>query len=73
MYVVFSLNLKKFTPDRKILHRHVCGVCDKYEVWSYAKIAKIAGAAWFQLQQGRSWLKSAALDPQIKAGEKAVY
>ena len=29
----FSLNLEKFTPDRKFLHRHVCGVCDKYEVW----------------------------------------
>ena len=28
----FSLNLEKFTPDRKFLHRHVCGVCDKYEV-----------------------------------------
>ena len=25
----FSLNLEKFTPDRKFLHRHVCGVCDK--------------------------------------------
>ena len=24
--------LEKFTPDRKFLHRHVCGVCDKYEV-----------------------------------------
>ena len=30
----FSLNLEKFTPDKKFLHRHVCGVCDKYEVWS---------------------------------------
>ena len=29
---IFSLNLEKFTPDRKFLHRHVCGVCDKYEV-----------------------------------------
>ena len=28
----FLLNLEKFTPDRKFLHRHVCGVCDKYEV-----------------------------------------
>ena len=26
---VFSLILEKFTPDRKFLHRHVCGVCDK--------------------------------------------
>ena len=25
----FSLILEKFTPDRKFLHRHVCGVCDK--------------------------------------------
>ena len=31
---IFSLNLEKFTPDRKFIHRHVCGVCDKYEVWS---------------------------------------
>ena len=31
---IFSLNLEKFTPDRKFLHRHVCGVCDKYEVCS---------------------------------------
>ena len=31
---IFSLNLEKFTPDRKFLHRHVCGVCDKYEVWT---------------------------------------
>ena len=30
---IFSLNLEKFTPDRKVLDRHVCGVCDKYEVW----------------------------------------
>ena len=29
----FSLNLEKFTPDRKFLHRHVCGVCDKYQIW----------------------------------------
>ena len=30
---IFSLNLEKFTPDRNFLHRHVCGVCNKYEVW----------------------------------------
>ena len=30
----FSLNLEKFTPDKNFLHRNVCGVCDKYEVWS---------------------------------------
>ena len=29
IYAFFSLNLEKFTPDRKFLHRHVCGVCDK--------------------------------------------
>ena len=29
---IFSLNLEKFTPARKFLHRHVCGVCDKHEV-----------------------------------------
>ena len=34
-YMLFSLNLEKFTPDRKFLHRHVCGVCDKYEVCLY--------------------------------------
>ena len=28
-YAFFSLNLEKFTPHRKFLHRHVCGVCDK--------------------------------------------
>ena len=32
----FSLILEKFTPDRNFLHRHVCGVCDKYEVCSNA-------------------------------------
>ena len=36
----FSLNLEKFTPDRKFLHRHVCGVCDKYEVWGAGVNAK---------------------------------
>ena len=29
----FSLILEKITPHRKFLHRHVCGVCEKYEVW----------------------------------------
>ena len=29
----FEFNLEKITPDRKNLHRHVCGVCDKYQVW----------------------------------------
>ena len=34
IYAFFSLNLEKFTSDRKFLHRHVCGVCDKYEACS---------------------------------------
>ena len=37
----FSLNLDKFTPDRKFLHRHVCGVCDKYEVCLYNDFTEV--------------------------------
>ena len=29
-----TFNLENFTPDWIFLHRHVCGVCDKYEVCS---------------------------------------
>ena len=46
----FSPNLKKFTPDRKFLHRHVCGVCDKYEVCFAGSFAHFANFIDYPVQ-----------------------
>ena len=61
MYAFFSLNLEKFTPDRYLLHRHVCGVCDKYEVClsTFQNISKVKKTEWVYILYPK-WLSSRA-------------
>ena len=32
---IFRVNSVKIYTGQKNLHRHVCGVCDKYQVWGF--------------------------------------